>query len=318
MPTSNHGRVFIMLWTCFGLAITGIVAGNLTSMLVSHATVIHTEDFPQETVFGNTKSDEQLFGKLKFPKFKSGLQFNSTIDMIEKMKEDGHRFVLIERNELEFSLAADLKKHGLGIYKAYDNVNQIGARYMGQLKKLLTCSQNVVRQDNGETVKKATQTALQNKDSSNHVDKADDEFVPIVQWNAPIFQAILTRLLILLVAILFIGGLWEFLKKKCFRKILTKIYPESKAKADRKLKELQDFGIQFIDEFNEVKNRMNRFGEDMVYEHGQQVLELFKKLALATRLNLKHLNEEDLPMPLTEVLHMREENDKLVNKPKQK
>lgn len=89
-----------------------------------------------------------------------GLQFNSTIDMIEKMKEGGHRFVLIERNELEFSLAADLKKYGLGIYKAYDNVNPIGARYMGQLKKLLTCSQHVVRQDNGETVKTATQTAL--------------------------------------------------------------------------------------------------------------------------------------------------------------
>lgn len=53
-----------------------------------------------------------------------------------------------------------------------------------------------------------------------------------------------------------------------------------------------------------------RKADDIILQHGEEILELFEKLERLTRINLRYVSENDLPMPLSYVIQMREEYEK--------
>ena len=67
-------------------------------------------------------------------------------------------------------------------------------------------------------------------------------------------------------------------------------------------------------EYNEGSNvlaeKLLRKADEIILQHGEEILELFGKLERLTRINLRYVSEIDLPMPLTKVIQMREEFEK--------
>lgn len=92
------------------------------------------------------------------------------------------------------------------------------------------------------------------------------------------------------------------LRSKCFFFCL--------AKKDKELQNLKDYSNDFIKEFRKLKERISRDGDEMIYEHGEEVLFLFDCLKKLSGVDLKYANESDLVLPLRTILDMKEKRQK--------
>lgn len=68
--------------------------------------------------------------------------------------------------------------------------------------------------------------------------------------------------------------------------------------------------MQYNEAFSELAEKLSRKADEIILQHGEEILELFGKLERLTRINLRYVSENDLPMPLSYVIQMREEYEK--------
>lgn len=140
---------------------------------------------------------------------------------------------------------------------------------------------------------------------------AHEEDLPLVQWSAPIFQIILFYLSLSLLVCMVFGSVYELIRKRILcKKIRARIQPEDKAKKNKELQDLKDYSNDFIEEFQKLKERISRDGDEMIYEHGEEVLFLFDCLKKLSGVDLKYANESDLVLPLQTILDMKEKRQK--------
>lgn len=68
--------------------------------------------------------------------------------------------------------------------------------------------------------------------------------------------------------------------------------------------------MEYNEAFSELAEKLSRKADEIILQHGEEILELFGKLERLTRINLRYVSENDLPMPLSYVIQMREEYEK--------
>ena len=80
--------------------------------------------------------------------------------------------------------------------------------------------------------------------------------------------------------------------------------------AEDRFKEYKEYYVEYNEASRELAEKLLRKADDIILQHGEEILELFGKLERLTRINLRYVSENDLPMPLSYVIQMREEYEK--------
>ena len=77
--------------------------------------------------------------------------------------------------------------------------------------------------------------------------------------------------------------------------------------AEDRFKEYEDYYRAYNDAFTELAEKLSRKSDEIILQHGEEILELYGKLEKLTRIDLRYISENDLPIPISYVIEMREE-----------
>ena len=80
--------------------------------------------------------------------------------------------------------------------------------------------------------------------------------------------------------------------------------------AEDRFKQYKEYYMEYNEGSTVLAEKLLRKADEIILQHGEEILELFGKLERLTRINLRYVSENDLPMPLTKVIQMREEFEK--------
>ena len=83
--------------------------------------------------------------------------------------------------------------------------------------------------------------------------------------------------------------------------------------AEDRFEEYKEYYVEYNEAFSELAEKLLRKADEIILQHGEEILELFGKLERLTRINLRYVSEKDLPVPLSYVIQMREEYEKEQN-----
>ena len=80
--------------------------------------------------------------------------------------------------------------------------------------------------------------------------------------------------------------------------------------AEDRFKEYKEYYMEYNEVSRELAEKLLRKADEIILQHDDEILELFGKLEWFTRINLRYVSENDLPMHLSNVIQMREEYGK--------
>ena len=79
--------------------------------------------------------------------------------------------------------------------------------------------------------------------------------------------------------------------------------------AEDRFKDYEDYYKKYNEAFTELAGKLSRKSDEIMLQHGEEVLELYGKLEKLTGIDLRYISENDLPIPISYVIEMREENE---------
>ena len=79
--------------------------------------------------------------------------------------------------------------------------------------------------------------------------------------------------------------------------------------------DLRNLMTETIEEFNEIIEKMEDMTNEMLYKHGQQLIDMQNEISKLYGVNLKYVKTADVGLPLDKILQYRED---VKNQPKQK
>ena len=77
--------------------------------------------------------------------------------------------------------------------------------------------------------------------------------------------------------------------------------------AEDKFKDYEEYYKKYTEAFADLAKKLSRKSDEIMLQHGEEILELYGKLEKLTRIDLRYISENDLPIPISYVIEMREE-----------
>ena len=79
--------------------------------------------------------------------------------------------------------------------------------------------------------------------------------------------------------------------------------------AEDKFNKYKEYYREYNEAFTELAKKLSRKSDEILLQHGEEILELYGKLEKLTRIDLRYISENDLPIPISYVIEMREEHE---------
>ena len=79
--------------------------------------------------------------------------------------------------------------------------------------------------------------------------------------------------------------------------------------AEDKFNKYKEYYREYNEAFSELAEKLSRKSDEIMLQHGEEILELYGKLEKLTRIDLRYISENDLPIPISYVIEMREEHE---------
>ena len=77
--------------------------------------------------------------------------------------------------------------------------------------------------------------------------------------------------------------------------------------AEDRFKDCEEYYKKYNEVFTDLAKKLSRKSDEIMLQHGEEILELYGKLEKLTRIDLRYISENDLPIPISYVIEMREE-----------
>ncbi|XP_057312707.1 uncharacterized protein LOC130654183 [Hydractinia symbiolongicarpus] len=318
IPETTSGRIYIVFWTLLGLVLTGIVTGSLSSALSVASINSMKQNLPDDKMLALYGSAEYTYGKKRIKKFEKNVTYYSYEELFEPLKNKTVKYALLDRYVAEI-LKSNISDYGLTVNKAFDEPTDFGVAAFGEMEKLKVCGTKFAKANTDLTskaiskllqeikksieIKKANGTAETSSETTTTATEGEQD---IISFNAPLYQKTLRIVLIMWLVCIFIGLIYEAIRRNKLAKLKRKIYTNK----ERKLqfhKDLKEFANETIEEFRDLVERVEDKIERLNYKHGKELLKMRTAMSKKYGVNFKFVKPSELGVSLEKILEYKED-----------
>jgi len=288
-----------------GLALTGMVTGNMTSILSSASINSLSSKFPEDKVIAAHDTSEYYYADRNIPSFDRNSTYHNYIEVFKELYDGKVRNALVDTNVATLN-RYDLLKKGLRLSQLSDFHAKVGFALFGQYRKLEEASNLYVTFAKDVIEKRLLSLREEAAERVLTLDITEEETLSLVTFKSPLFQKTLGYLMAAFGGLLLFGVLYEVYKwyndKKEERRV--KSIQEIKSLEQKKL---QDVTGDLTFQFASLRRNINTKSGDLLNKHANELITLQDEISNLYDINFKYIKSYELGLPLEELVRYRAE-----------